>query len=165
MATHSSVLAWRIPGTEDSGGLPSMGSHRVGHDWSNLVAAAAAASVTSFLRFEKTETHISFRRVWFSPGPRGWLESEVWFPLFGLSQVALVVNAGLPQNLATCQWRLDVGHAGSIIGLRRSPGEERGNLLRYSCLENPMDRGAWRATVHGVAQSRTRPKWLSTATY
>ena len=42
MATHSSVLAWRIPGTGEPGGLPSMGLHRVGHDWSNLAAAAAA---------------------------------------------------------------------------------------------------------------------------
>ena len=42
-ATHSSVLAWRIPGTGKSGGLPSMGSHRVGHDWSDLAAVAAAA--------------------------------------------------------------------------------------------------------------------------
>ena len=41
LATHSSVLAWRIPGTGEPGGLPSMGSHRVGHDWSNLAAAAA----------------------------------------------------------------------------------------------------------------------------
>ena len=38
MATHSSVLAWRIPGTGEPGGLPSMGSHRVGHDWSDLAA-------------------------------------------------------------------------------------------------------------------------------
>ena len=44
MATHSSVLAWRIPGTAGPGGLPSMGSHRVGHDWRNLAAAAAACS-------------------------------------------------------------------------------------------------------------------------
>ena len=42
MATHSSVLAWRIPGTGEPGGLPSLGSHRVGHDWSNLAAAAVA---------------------------------------------------------------------------------------------------------------------------
>ena len=42
MATHSSILAWRIPGMEEPGRLPSMGSHRVGHDWSNLAAAAAA---------------------------------------------------------------------------------------------------------------------------
>ena len=41
MATHSSVLAWRIPGMAGPGGLPSMGSHRVGHDWSDLAAAAA----------------------------------------------------------------------------------------------------------------------------
>ena len=44
MATHSSILAWRIPGTGEPGGLPSMGSHRVGHDLSDLAAAAAAAS-------------------------------------------------------------------------------------------------------------------------
>ena len=42
MATHSSVLAWRIPGTGEPGGLPSLGSHRVGHDWSDLAAAAAS---------------------------------------------------------------------------------------------------------------------------
>ena len=42
MATHSSVLAWRIPGTGEPGGLPPMGSHRVGHDWSDLAVAAAA---------------------------------------------------------------------------------------------------------------------------
>ena len=39
MATHSSALAWRIPGMEEPGGLPSMGSHKVGHDWSDLAAA------------------------------------------------------------------------------------------------------------------------------
>ena len=42
MATHSSVLAWRIPGTGEPGELPSVGSYRVGHDWSDLAAAAAA---------------------------------------------------------------------------------------------------------------------------
>ena len=46
MATHSSVLAWRIPGMGEPGGLPSMGLHRVGHDWSDLAAAAAAAWIT-----------------------------------------------------------------------------------------------------------------------
>ena len=44
MATHSSILTWRIPGTEEPGGLLSMGSHKVGHDGSNLAAAAAAAA-------------------------------------------------------------------------------------------------------------------------
>ena len=45
MATHSSVLAWRIPGTGEPGGLPSMGSHRVGHDWSDWAAAAECCEI------------------------------------------------------------------------------------------------------------------------
>ena len=53
MATHSSVLAWRIPGTWEPGGLPSMGSHRVRHDWSDL--AAAAATVIWILNFSGCE--------------------------------------------------------------------------------------------------------------
>ena len=44
MATHSSVLTWRIPGTGEPGGLPSLGSHRVGHDGSDLAAAAVLAT-------------------------------------------------------------------------------------------------------------------------
>ena len=50
----------------------------------------------------------------------------------------------------------NAGDLGSIPGLGRSPGEGKGNPLQYSCLENPIDRGAWRATVHGAAESRTR---------
>ena len=48
------------------------------------------------------------------------------------------------------------GDLSSILGSRRSPGEGNGNSLQYSSLENPMDRGVWRAIVHGVAKSRTR---------
>ena len=51
MATHSSVLARRIPGTREPGGLPSMGSHRVGHDWSDLAAAAAESDTTERLNW------------------------------------------------------------------------------------------------------------------
>ena len=50
----------------------------------------------------------------------------------------------------------NAGDPGSIPGLGRSPGEGNGNPLQYSCLENPTDRGAWWATVHGFAKSRTR---------
>ena len=49
-----------------------------------------------------------------------------------------------------------VGDLGSIPGSGRSPGEGNGNSLQYSCLENPMDGGAWWAIVHGVAKSRIR---------
>ena len=50
----------------------------------------------------------------------------------------------------------NAGDLGSIPGSGRSPGEGNGNPLQYSCLENPMDGGAWWATVHGVTKSRTR---------
>ena len=49
----------------------------------------------------------------------------------------------------------DVRDAGSIPGSGRSPGEGNVNPLQYSCLENPMDRGDWQATVHGVAKNQT----------
>ena len=65
------------------------------------------------------------------------------------SQVALVVK-NPPANAG------DAGDAGLIPGWRRSPGEGHDNPLQYSCLENPMDRGAWRPTVHGVTKSQTR---------
>ena len=52
----------------------------------------------------------------------------------------------------------DLRDVGSFPGLRRSPGRGHGNLLQYSCLENPMDRENWQATVHGVAKSWTRLK-------
>ena len=51
-----------------------------------------------------------------------------------------------------------IRETGSIPGSGRSPGGGRGNPLQYSCLENPTDREAWQATVHGVTKSRTRLK-------
>ena len=64
------------------------------------------------------------------------------------SQVALVVK-----NLLASVG--DIRDTGSISRCGRSPGEGHGNPLQFSCLENPMDRGAWRATVHRVAESDT----------
>ena len=78
---------------------------------------------------------------------------EIWAPF----QVVLVVknpsaNAG------------DIRHSGLILWSGRSPGGGHGNPPLYSCLENPRDRGAWRATVHGVSKSWARLKRLSTHT-
>ena len=56
----------------------------------------------------------------------------------------------------------DLRDAGSILGLGRSPGGGHGNPLQYSCLENPMNRRSWWATVHGVTKSWTQLKWLGT---
>ena len=85
------------------------------------------------------------------PGAK-WLRELVFLPpasRFRPSQGALVVKIP-PANVG------DATDVGSIPGLRRSPGEGNGNPLQYSCLGNPMDRGAWWATVHGVAKSQTR---------
>ena len=73
----------------------------------------------------------------------------------GSSQVALVVKNS-PASAG------DIGDAGSIPGSRRSPGVGNGNPLQYSCLENPVDRAAWWATIHGVAKSQTQLEQLST---
>ena len=59
MATHSSVLAWRIPGTEEPGGLPSVGSHRVEHDYSDLAAAAAISTKIKCLFSEANDQKVS----------------------------------------------------------------------------------------------------------
>ena len=66
----------------------------------------------------------------------------------GAPQVALVVK-NPPANVG------DITDSGSIPGLERSPGGEHGNPLQYSCLENPMDREAWQATVNRAAESDT----------
>ena len=71
--------------------------------------------------------------------------------LLGASQVALVVK-NLPANAG------DIRDGGLILRLGRSSGVGNGNPPQYSCLVNPMDRGAWWATVHGVAKSWTRMK-------
>ena len=56
----------------------------------------------------------------------------------------------------------DAGNIGLIPGSGRSPGGGNGNLLQYSCLENPTDRGAWQATVHRLAKSQRRLQQLNT---
>ena len=106
MATHSSILAWEIPWTEEPGRLQSVGSQ------------------------ESDTTQRLNNSIWCYEG----------FP--GGSEV----------KASAC----NAGDLGSIPGSGRSPGEGNGNPLQYSCLENPKDRGAWWASVHGVAKSRTR---------
>ena len=76
-------------------------------------------------------------------------------PILRASQVLLVIK-NLPAN---------AGDMGLIHGLGRAPGGGHGKPLQYSCLENPMNREAWRATVHGVTKSQTQLKRLSTCTH
>ena len=66
-----------------------------------------------------------------------------------------LTNLGLPGGSDSKESVCNAGDPGLIPGLGRSPGEGNGNPLQYSCLENPMDGGTWRATVHGAAKSQT----------
>jgi len=76
-----------------------------------------------------------------SPWKRDWLPTPIFL--------------GFPGSSDGKESACYVGDLGLIPGLGRSPGGGHGNPLQYSCLENPMDRGAWQATVHGVAKSHT----------
>ena len=78
--------------------------------------------------------------------------------VFPSQSLALTFPDGSDGKKSACNPTWDLG---LIPGSGRSPGEGHGYPLQYSCLENPMGRGAWRATVHGVAESRTRPMWLT----
>ena len=72
----------------------------------------------------------------------------------GTSQLALVVK-NLPASVT------DMKNTGSTSGSGRSPGKGNGNPLQYFCLENPMDRGVWQVTVHGVPRSQTSLKCIA----
>ena len=185
LSTHSSVLAWRIPGTGQPSALPSMGSHRVGHDWSDLAAAAAARGSLSLLFFPELSTTLgNLVKTWVGSNsyshqlafsvtenvksgtcfPRlickeGWLEksADAGGKFLGFFFFLLIRGEGIPR------W-----HSGkeSTCQSKFNPWVEKipwlgnGNPLQC-CLENSMDRGIWWATVYGVAKSLTR---LSTHT-
>ena len=97
---------------------------------------------------------------------------EVWTSALNLSVVELLGGAGAACAVICTPWWLSgkesfcnagaTGDAGLIPGPGRSPREWHGKLLQYCCLENPMDRGTWWATVYGVTKSWTQLKWLST---
>ena len=76
--------------------------------------------------------------------------------VFSCNNLGIQYLKGFPGGSEGTESVCHAGDPGSIPGLGRSPGERNGNLLQYSYLENPMDGGAWQATVHGVAKSWTR---------
>ena len=139
MGTHSSVLAWRIPGTAEPGGLPSMGSHRVGHDWSDLAAAAAADCEYSvfqneFIRYLVTTYCVSDTGLGTKHKARNIIEHISWW----LSSKESTCNAG------------DTGDLSSISG--------NGNPLQYSCLKIP-----WQEEPDGRGSQRARHSWARKA--
>ena len=92
-----------------------------------------------------------------TPDVRAWAAFSTC-PFNFHSGIACVYIAmpGFPRGSAVKNLPANATDSGSVPGLGRSPGGGHGNPLQYSCLETPMDRGAWQATVHGVTESQTR---------
>ena len=107
MATHSSILAWRIPRTEEPSGLPSMGSHRVRHDWSDLAAAAAAAGSWGPLSYGQLVRNAGTKLDL-------WLVPEVESGLMGLNSVPVESDA-ISQSCPTLCNPLDCNSPGSSV--------------------------------------------------
>ena len=179
MAPHSSTLAWKIPWTEEPGGLQSMGSKKVRHDWATSLSlscvgegngnplqcscrenprdggawwAAVYGVAQSQTRLQRLSSSSSRKQEWarwpLSTRPQA----------LGLNSRSGCLGDHLPfKELADSIVRISLaaGDMGSIPGSERSSGDGNGNLLQCSCLENSMDRRAWQATVHRVAQSDT----------
>ena len=73
----------------------------------------------------------------------------------GIYTISIVINEDFVPSSVSKESACNAGDPGSIPGSGRYPEEGNGNRLQYSCLGNPMDRGAWRAAVHGIAKSQT----------
>ena len=190
MATHSPVPAWRIPGTGESGGLPFVQSHRVGHDWSNLAAAAGTHRLTASYENKVTQ-------AWCSSAV---MEVHIYLGLYQITSMGLIDKGNclnllrlLYLNTIDCVAYMTDIYFLTILESEKSKikvqarsnsaenplpnwhtaafslypcmaegrkwsqhssvssfkdtnpiiGEGNGTPLQYSCLENPMDGGAW----------------------
>ena len=186
MATHSTVLAWRIPGTGEPGGLPSMGSHRVRHDWSDLAAAADKEQCCYRLKL----TALNILCLW--PAPFLQISNQVISATTRMGseffhvELALFVNwtgrvtkklvflrigqppkystsifprEGLPRWLSSKEANCQGRRCRRLefdLWVGKIPWKRKCNPLQYSCLRNSKDRGAWGAIVHEVAKRETR---------
>ena len=186
MATYSSVRAWRIPGTGDPGGLPSMGSHRVGHNWRNLAAAAANLTIKKSEHWKNDPQTVVLEKTLESPldskeiravNPKG---SQSW----------IFIEMTDDEAKASIFWPPDARKG--LIGKNPDAGKdwkqkEKGmtedemvgwhdQLNGYKFEQTLGDgegQGSLATTVHGVTKSRTRlsnwttnlkegfPCWLS----
>ena len=151
MAPHSSTLAWKIPWMEEPGGLQSMGSLRVGHDWATSLSCVGEGNGNR-LQCSCLENPRDGGAWW--AAVYGVAQSQTRLKRLSSSSSRQVYK-GFLRGSDGKESACNAGDQGSIPGLVSSPGEGNGNPLQYSCLENPRDWGAWRATVYRVTKSRT----------
>ena len=87
---------------------------------------------------------------------KDWYFRGTWFLFWWMLLLNSYIDRGFPGGSVVKESACNAGDPGSVPGLGRSPGEGNSNPFQYSCLENSMDRGAWQAIVHGLAESQTR---------
>ena len=104
MATHSSVLAWRIPGVGEPGGLPSLGSHRVRHDWSDLAAAVAAACKHRLTFQGCTHSHLKKKPCVFNLGLWQLADLQQWMTPLSVFQILCTGCQTLLDKLSKLCW-------------------------------------------------------------
>ena len=155
LTTHSRILAWRIPWTEEPGGLQSMGSQRVRHDWSDLA---------------HTHVRMFFPLCGTPSSDMCHLEAEHGTVLFIHPLSFVWIECLCPPK--TCRWYSSKESAcrcrrckrwGFDPWVRKIPWRRKWQPTPVFLLGNPTDRGPWQATVHGIAESDTT-EWLSTCT-
>ena len=162
MATHSSVLAWRIPGTPEEPG----GCCLWGHTGSDTTKATQQQQqqyslhiFTTFLSISSVDGHLGCFRTLAVINSAVNVGFMSLFRLMFLSDtyprvelLGHMIFLGLPGGSVVKNPPANAGDVDSVHGSKRRPGGGNGSPLQYSCLDNLMDRGAWRATVHGVAE-------------
>ena len=147
LSLHAQCFNWTTPCISDLWQQDCVGGRGLGCLLLSQAEQTAKGSRREvFLKWEKQDTEELSHSYWQLP-----FESDM---------EGIRAPPGLSGKESTCK-AAATGNRNFIPGSGRSPGGRHGNPLQYSCLENPMDRGAWWATVHGVTKSQTRRKQLS----
>ena len=157
MATISSILAWKIPRSEEPGRLQSIRSQQIERNWDSEHQQHHNKDIEPFNYLQKLlhdplKLGLPFTPSSGQPLIKSSLCTDIW------------IHSGFPCGCkesacnAVAAWNM-----GLIPGSERFPGGRNGNPLQYSCLGNPMDRGAWQAKVHEIAKGWTQlGNWTTT---